>query len=137
MKIILANGNTAEVTEVEIKEFITEVPTPIPNAYWRHSKLLGQEEVMRFLKGESSPDELKKVARYLLIYTENLAFSAYLFNKANGGAPDGPKDFSMPAIRKLRELYQSVLGNQPAVPDISHKVKNMLNVCLELGIDPL
>ena len=136
MKIILANGNIVEVTEVETKEFITEISTPIPNAYWRHSGLLSQEEVMRFLKGESRPDEVKKVGRYLLIYTENLAFSAYLFNKANGGDPDGPKDFTMPAIRRLRELYRYVLISQPTVP-VSHNVKDMLNVCLEIGIDPL
>ncbi|MDD4984892.1 MAG: hypothetical protein PHQ43_03745 [Dehalococcoidales bacterium] len=136
MKMILANGNTVEVTELETKEFITEIATPIPNAYWKHSGLLNQAEVLRFLKGASSPDELKKVARYLLIYTENLAFSAYLFNKANGGDPDGPKDFTMPAIRKLRELYRNVLSSQPTEP-VSHNVKDMLNVCRKIGIDPL
>jgi len=115
MKMILANGNRVKVSLGEIRDFITTMATPIPNAYWRHSELLSEEEVMRFLRGESNQDELKKIARYILIYTENLAFTAYLFDKADGDT-ERTKEFNMPAIKKLREIYRQVTQNQRPRP---------------------
>ena len=132
MEMILANGNKVKVSLGEVHDFITVMPTPIPNAYWRYSELLTEEEVMRFLAGESTREELQKVARYLLIYTENLAFNAYLFNKANGGDPEGTKEFSMPTVKKLRELYQKAKDN-PSM----ETVYEMQSVCLKIGADPL
>jgi len=61
--MILANGQTVKVSLKELRDFITEMPAPIPNAYWRYSELLTEQEVMRFLAGESSQEELQKVAR--------------------------------------------------------------------------
>lgn len=136
MEMILANGNKVKVTLGEIRNFITEMPTPIPNAYWRYSELLSEDEVMRFLAGESNQEELQKIARYLLIYTENLAFSAYLFNKAKG-KPDQTKDFNIPAVRKLRRFYRAVKDNRQMTKVLARLVREMGNICLEIGADPL
>lgn len=132
-KMILANGSKVKVTLKEIRDFITEMPSPIPNAYWRHSELLSEEEVMRFLKRESSEDEVRKIARYLLIYTENLAFTGYLFDKSES-KPDQTREFNIPALKKLRELYQKVKDNRH---DISPLVNEMESVCMQIGADPL
>ena len=132
MRMILANGKTVKVSLGEIREFVTEMKAPVPNPDWHYSELLTEDEVMRFLKGESTREELQKVAQYLLIYTENLAFYAYLFNKANGGDPEGPKDFSMPTVKKLRNLYRKAKDN-PSMETIYE----MESVCLEIGADPL
>ncbi len=132
--LTLANGKDVEVSQEEVNEFITQVL--IPNPDWRYSGLLTQEEVMRYLKGEGSRDELKKVAQYLLIYTENLSFTAYLFGKSEEH-PDRGKEFNMPAVKKLRELYQKVSDDTHQVLDISKDVHEMEAVCLEIGVDPL
>jgi hypothetical protein len=134
LKMTLANGKSVEVSQTEIRDFITV--TLIPNAYWRHSGYLSQEEVMRFLKGESGQDELKKVARYILVYTENLAFSAYLFSKAEG-KPDESREFNMPAIKRLRAVYQKVSVNHSNNSKLLNLVSEMERVCLEIGADPL
>lgn len=136
MEMILANGNKVKVSLGELRDFITEMATPIPNPYWRHSELLSEEEVLRFLKGESTQDEFKKVARYLLIYTENLAFTGYLFDKAEG-KPDQTREFNMPAVKKLRELYQKTTNGRQSKLELSQTVNQMESICLKIGVDPL
>lgn len=134
MELILANKKRVEVSQEEVNVFITKIL--IPNPDWHHSRLLTQEEVMRFLKGESSRDELKKVARYILIYQENLAFTAYLFNKADGD-PERTKEFNMPAIKELREIYRRLTENQRTPEELAGDVHEMENICMEIGADPL
>jgi len=131
MNFILANRKRVEVSQDEIRDFITQLL--VPNAYWRHSELLTEQEVMRFLAGESNEGELKKVARYILTYTENLAFTAYLFDKADG-EPERTKEFNMPAIQKLRELYQKLMNNRANTANL---VNEMEGTCLKIGADPL
>jgi len=133
MNFILANGKKVEVSQVEMRDFITRLL--LPNAYWRHSGLLTQEEVMRFLKGESSEVEFRKIARYILIYIENLGFTAYLFDKADG-EPNRTKEFNIPAIRKLRELYQA-MNNHASTANLANLVNEMESACLKIGADPL
>lgn len=66
MELILANNKRVEVSQEEASEFITQIL--IPNPYWRHSGLLTEEEIIRFLKGNSTQDELKKTAWHILTY---------------------------------------------------------------------
>jgi len=136
MEMILANGNRVKVSLEEVRDFITEMPCPIANASWRHSELLTEQEVMSFLAGHSDKEELQKIARYLLIFTENIAFAAYLFDKAED-KPDQTKEFNMPAIKKLRELYQQVKDNRHTMMGLYRLVSEMESMCLEIGADPL
>jgi len=134
MELILADNKRVEVSQEEVNDFITQIL--IPNPDWHHSRLLTEEEVMRFLKGESSRDEFRKVAQYILIYQENLAFTAYLLDKADG-EPERTKEFNMPAIKELRETYRKVTKNQQSAKELSGDVYEMENICLETGADPL
>lgn len=134
MELTLANGKHVEISPEELRGFITQ-KVLIPNPDWRYSKLLTQEEVMRYLKGESTQDELKKVARYLLIYEENLSFTAYLFDKSEGN-PDQGKTFK-PAVEKLREIYRRVTGTQRTAEELAGDVHEMENTCMKIGADPL
>lgn len=134
MKLELSDGQHVELSQEEVSEFITQIL--VPNPYWRHSRLLTEERWARFLKGESTRDELNKVARYILIYMENLSFTAYLFDKADG-EPERTKEFNMPVIKKLRELYQKIIDNRHNTLAISQDVNEMENICMEIGADPL
>lgn len=135
MNVILMNGQRVEVTQEEVGEFIT-CGLLISNPQWRHSGLLTEEEWARYLKGENTQDELRKVARYILIYEENLAFTAYLFDKAEGN-PNQSKEFNMPAVKKLRDIYHKVSVIGHSVKYLSQYVHEMENICLETGADPL
>ena len=134
MELELVNGQHVEVSQEELSEFITQ--DLIPNPDWHHSGLLSQGEWERFLRGESTRDELRKVARYLLIYTENLSFTAYLFDKSEG-KPDQTREFNMPVIKKLRKLYQKIIDNSHKTPSVSQLVYEMQDICMETGADPL
>lgn len=57
----------------------------------------------------------------------------YLFDKADG-EPERTKEFNMPAIKKLRELYQKVKDNCHSPRGV---VNEMEGICLEIGADPL
>jgi len=129
---ILANGKRVEVSQDEVNSFITQ--TLIPNAYWRYTGQLTEQEVMRFLKGGATGDDLKNIAQYILTYFENLAFAGYLFDKADG-EPDRTREFNMPAVSKLRELYQKVTHTELNPTDSI--VNEMESICLEIGADPL
>lgn len=133
IRLTLANGKDVEVSQEEVNEFITQVL--IPNPDWRHSGLLTLEEAMRYLEGKSTLDDLRKVARYILIYEENLTFTAFLFDKANGES-ERTKEFNMWVIKKLRGLYRKVSDNTQVL-EISQTVHEMENTCLEIGADPL
>lgn len=130
MRMILANKKRVEVSQEEADEFITQLL--IPNPDWHHSGLLSEGEVMRFLKGRSNQEKLKKIAWYILTYTENLAFTGYLFDKADG-EPERTKEFNLPSIKKLRELYQEVNDNGHTMMELSRIVNEMEGICLEIG----
>lgn len=128
------NGQRVEVSPEEFRDFITHVLTP--NAYWRHSGLLTEDEVMKFLKGESNVAELKELACYILIYTECLSFTAYLFDKADG-KPERCREFNMPAVQKLRDIYRRLTENQRTLEELAGDVHEMENICMETGAEPL
>ena len=134
MELILMNGQRVEVSQEEVSEFITFFL--VPNPQWRHSGLLTEKEWMRYLKEESTQDELKKVARYILIYMENLSFTGYLFDKSEG-EPQRTKEFNMPAVKKLREIYRRMTENQRTAKELVGDVWEMENICMELGASPL
>jgi len=135
MEMILANRSKVKVSVSEIQEYVTEVPCPIPNPYWRYSELLTEEEVMRYLAGESDKDKLQKIARYILIFTENLAFTAHLYDKSEGH--DNGRKLNMPALEKLRGFYRTISNGQQTRDGIARLVHEMESVCLEIGAGPL
>lgn len=133
IKFHLMNGKEVEVSQEEIAEFISEVL--MPNPFWSHSQLLGKEEAMAYLKGESTQEGLRKVARYILIFFENLSFSGYLFDKAEG--EHLTEEFNKPVINKLREIYLRVTKEQRTIEELAGDVHEMENLCTEMGAGPM
>lgn len=132
--IILMNGAGVEVSQEEIKEFVTQIL--IPNPDWHYSGLLTHGEYLSYVTGRTCPEVLRKVARYFLIYEENLAFTAFLFDKSEGN-PEKTKEFNMPTIKALRDIYRRVTEDQRTPEDLAGDVHEMENLCLETGADPL
>lgn len=133
IKLHLMNGKEVEVSQEEIGEFISEVL--MPNPYWSHSQLLDKSEATAYLKGESTPEGLRKVARYILIFFENLSFTGYLFDKAEG--EQLTKEFNLPVITRLRDIYHRLTNEQCTLEELAGDVHEMENLCREMGADPL
>jgi hypothetical protein len=134
MQIKLMNGQEVEASQEEVEEFITQVLTNFP--YWKYSKLLTESEVMSFLKRESTEDELKKVARYLLIFIENFSFTGYLSDKSEGKF-GMTKELNMPVVIKLRTIYQRMCEENRTLEELYGDVHEMENACMEIGADTL
>ena len=134
VEVVLVNGARVEFSQEELDEFITQ--EIIPNPYWCYSGLLTREEVTGYLHNEVSRELHIKIARYILIYQENLAFTGYLFDKAEG-QPDKTRVFNLPVLNKLRDLYQKVSQLPRTAGEVDSDVHAMENLCLETGGDPL
>lgn len=130
----LMNGKKVDVSQEEINEFITQVL--MANPYWRHSGLLGKDELLGYLQGKKDPKVLRKIARYILIYFENQSFTAWLFDKSTGETV-GTKEFNMPILKKLRDIYQGIIQDRRSPEELAGDVHEMENACMEMGSDPL
>lgn len=127
MKFLLANGDTVDATIEEMQEFITG-SVAVSNPHWRYSQELTKDEVMRFLKRESTRAELERIAKYILLYAENLTFTGHLFDKSLGTGGQS-KEFNMPVLMQLREISQGKIDWET--------VWQMENMCMSIGIGPL
>lgn len=134
IKLRLMNGKEVEVSQEEVNEFITQIL--LQNPHWRYSGLLTPMEWTRYIQDRSPQDELRKVARYILINFENLSFTGYLFDKADG-EPERTKEFNMPVLKKLRDIYRRVSEDRRSPKELAGDVHEMENLCLEIGASPL
>ncbi len=127
------------IGRVEIpREVVKEVISiELTNCFhWRCPNTgIDYSDVMEFLEGSRDLGLLKKIARYILVYTENLVLSTYMYMKMqNPRAANEYLDTMKLVLHKLRNLYQ-LLQRKPH--DIYHElVEQMLHTCLDNGIDP-
>ncbi len=133
-QIQLMNGKQVELTRPEFDEFISDVM--VPNPQWQHSGLLDKEEVARYLSGRATVQDLHKVARYILVYQENLTLTAYLFAKAESqNNANDSKSYNLPYLMKIRAMHSLAATEKiNLLNKIAHKMEN---ICLEVGADPL
>jgi hypothetical protein len=124
MSFTLMNGKRVAIQTKLAKRIIT---TELSNQiYWMHNGMLTREEILDFLENRYDEELLKKIAYYILFFAENLVFTNILFT-----ASESEKEMQdylkahIPLLEKLRELYRSC------------KVAEMLDECMEMGIDPL
>ncbi len=96
---------------------------------------LDYDSVMDFLEGKRDPGLLRRVARYILVYAENLVLTNYVYQRIlNPGNADRYLESMKPFLKELRRLY-GLLQRKPY--DVYRPlVDEMLNLCLRYGIDP-
>jgi len=110
-------------TSVFPLEFIPEVW--FENPYWRYNGYLSKAEVMKFLeKKPLTPDEAHKLAKYILLFAQNLACMTWLFCDDR----EGYFKYMLPCIHKLHQILPKVKSRD--------EVWEMLNVCFEHALDP-
>jgi|GEM_PF-2125685 len=119
----------------KIGEALNIITTEIQiNPYWEYSKLLDKEEVLEFLEKTENCDLelLKDVAYYILTYAENITLAASLANDFDSNY----LEWMMPCLEKLRKLLKQIHDARSS-KEAYRKVRQMIDVCLNYGIDPL
>ncbi len=125
---------SVEVSEDVVKEIIS---VELANCFhWRCPNIdLEYSGVMDFLEGKRDPVLLKRVARYILVYAENLVLTNYVYQRIlNPGNADRYLESMKPFLKELRRLY-GLLQRKP-YDAYRPLVDEMLNLCLRYGIDP-
>ena len=121
------------ITKRTVRLFITtDVLTP--NPYWRYSGLLDEETLRAYLEGSEEPEVLRAVARYTLIYVENMAFSVFIGIMLTDGVDEamGYLKWMEPTLAALRSMWRRVRGRP------SRKlVEEMVWKAIDVGLDPL
>jgi len=119
----------------KIGEALNIITTEIQiNPYWEYSKLLNEEEILEFLekKENCNLELLKDVAYYILTYAENITLAASLANDFDSNY----LEWMMSCLEKLRKLLKQIHDARSS-KEAYRKVRQMINVCLTYGIDPL
>ena len=123
-----------EVPEEVVKEIIS---VELTNCFHWHCPNIDLDcgEVADFLEGKRDPSLLERIARYILVYAENLVLSNYVYQRAlNPNSADKYLESMKPFLQELRRLYGLLDENHCD----SHRVlvDEMLSLCLRHGIDP-
>lgn len=142
-------GKAIAVPKQTIAIFLSEGIYAL-NPYWRYSGLLDKDDVLKLaeclrllgLKLECNlrPELIRKIARYILIYAENIQFMNFLsaseamiiHNDREGREIEEFLKYAIPFLFELRELYRRiVMDPQPEM------LVKMLDFCLQNGLDPM
>ena len=121
------------VKKSEVERFVkNDVFTP--NPYWRHSGLLSSSEIKKFMDRTENVLTLVRIARYIVIWAENMVFTAWLMIRMVEGEEEAESyaESMIPFLEKLREMYKEV--EKSARREI---VEKMIEECIRVGLDPL
>ena len=130
LTFILANGRRVRVRHELVKSIVT---TRLSNRYyWAYTPDV-REAVKLFLDGYRGECLLRKVAWYILYYTENHVLTTYLYILVNDGEHEADRYLNLmfKLLEKLRDIYKSVCRKPEA-----EKVHAMVFEVLRYGIDP-
>jgi len=123
-----------KVSVKEIEEFITTVLTNTP--YWAVGNWLSKGEVLRFLDGDVDHKLLDRVSEYMLMWAENIRFSAYLLSLAfNNRWTNEDKRRVLEELKELRKLVKKIKKER----DLNRKhelTKKLLSKLIDKGLDP-
>jgi len=126
-------GVSIVITKRAVRLFITtDILTP--NPYWRYSGLLDEETVRAYLDGSEEPEVLRAVARYTLIYVENMALSVFIGIMLTEGVDEamGYLKWMEPTLAMLRSTWRRV-RREPS----RKLVEEMVWKAIDVGLDPL
>jgi len=121
------------ITKRTVELFITtDILTP--NPYWRWSGLLDESTILAYLKGSEDPEVLKKIARYVLIYVENMAFNVFMDLMLTEGVDRAMSyfDWMTPTLTTIRNIWEQV-KKKPS----RKLVEEMVKTAIQVGLDPL
>jgi len=149
--VVLESNLTGIVVAVpkQTMEFFLSQRIYALNPYWEYSKLLEVNEVLQIAKClqllgvglECKVDDklIKKVARYVLIYAENIQLMNFLTasesmiiqNDRKGETLRDFLSYALPFLMSIRSIYDQI--QKEPKPELLAK---MLILCIQNGINP-
>jgi len=125
--INLINGKVVEVP-MDVVRHVISIEL-YPYFYWRYNHY--HDVVYIFFANHMDEDALprdvvKRIKEYVLFYAENLVFTMIVHLMSIGEDWKEYMELNMELIEKLREMYR----------DETKRVWDMVELCLEYGIDP-
>ena len=94
-------------------------------------------DVVRFMHGDNDPDLLRRVARYILVYAENLVLTTVVYLKViDPGKVEAYLEDMRGVLERLREKYREVKEFTGDSMELRTLVEQMLHICLSAGLDP-
>lgn len=137
MKFLLMTGKEVVVSEAEIRE-IVKSGMVIANPYWVYSGLLREDEVIAYLNHKADVDILKRIAKYILVFVENLALTNYMFLLAeNREEAEEYLNSQKQLLNFSEQLNTSVQTGTRSLEELEELVRSMISKCMTFGIDPL
>lgn len=142
-------GKAIAVPRQTIEIFLSEGVYAL-NPYWQYNGLLEKDEVLSLakclhmlglkLECNMDPKLIKKIARYIVIYAENVQLmnfltaseAAIIHEDREGKTIKEFLNYAIPFLMTLRKLYRQIIMEPK--PETLAK---MLELCLQSGIDPL
>ncbi len=127
---------SVEISEKLVKEIIT---IELSNCF--HWGCMGSGidyiDVVRFMHGDTDPDLLRRIARYILVYAENLVLTTIAYMKIlNPGRTEAYLEDMKGVLESLRRKFRKVKGFIGDPVELRALVEQMLYTCLQNGIDP-
>ncbi len=94
-------------------------------------------DVVRFMHGDKNPVLLRRIARYILVYAENLVLTTVVYLKViDSGKVEAYLEDMRDVLESLREKYREVKGFTGDPMELRTLVDQMLHICLSAGLDP-
>lgn len=133
-----ANPEGIWVTDGETGDLVALTPDKFPevirpaiwfeNVFWRTSGYLTEDQVMTYFRQEPlEKDDAYKIAKYILLYAQNMACASWLFCEPTGR--ESYLTFITPCILRLNAIMRDK-------PITRKQLKAMIEVCLNFTIDP-
>jgi len=122
-------GTKVSVSKSIVRRIVTTELSPLP--HWEASDYLSTEEVEAFFGGASGSQLMKRIAKYILFYAENIVFATFLLLLAGEGKGRAEEylDRHMELLETLRRIAdKEEVGRED--------VEEMISLCLRHGIDP-
>jgi len=118
-----------------VRKIVTTELCPLP--HYMFSKYLSRDEVLAFLKGARGAWLMRKVARYILFYAENIVLTTFLMlieieGRRRTEKAVKAKKYVDHHIKLLEALRRIASKEKISRED----VERMIELCLKHGIDP-
>ena len=123
-------GNPAKFPITEIPEDLHPMVWFVDGrATWQANKFVTKRIVLAYLtREELTEKELKRLATYIVSYTQHIAIMGWMFN-SNRTERNESYQMNAQIIRQLKEIHVRE-------PFMLEYVTEMIGACMEIGVDP-
>ena len=135
LKFVISNNREIYVSNYELKEIITTELSN--NIYYKHNNVLKDINLLLFFqKSLFCLEKLKRIAYYILFFTENIVFTSYIYSKSlDLNDALNYLESQKKLLKNLRILYYEIKKSRN-YKEIYKNIDKMINYCRDFAIDP-